>query len=98
MTIERYCSPINKNSANEIPQSILKKMYFTMLKIRMVEETVANLVGRNEIICPCHLYIGQESIATGACVALKKEDYVFSTHRSHGHYLAKGGDLNKDDG
>ena len=95
MTIERYCSPINKNVINEIPQSILKKMYFIMLKIRMVEERVADLVVHNEIICPCHLYIGQESIATGACVALKKEDYVFSTHRSHGHYLAKGGDLDK---
>jgi pyruvate dehydrogenase E1 component alpha subunit len=70
-------------------------MYFTMLKIRLVEETVADLVTRNEINCPCHLYIGQEAIATGACVALKKEDYVFSTHRSHGHFLAKGGDLKK---
>lgn len=46
-----------------------------------------------EITTPCHLYIGQEAIATGVCSALKKEDYVFSTHRSHGHFIAKGGSL-----
>jgi pyruvate dehydrogenase E1 component alpha subunit len=47
-----------------------------------------------EIVCPCHLYIGQEAVAVGVCQALQKGDYVFSTHRSHGHYIAKGGDLN----
>jgi pyruvate dehydrogenase E1 component alpha subunit len=46
-----------------------------------------------EIRCPVHLYSGEEAIAAGICAALKKEDYLFGTHRSHGHYLAKGGDL-----
>ncbi|MDI7261579.1 MAG: thiamine pyrophosphate-dependent dehydrogenase E1 component subunit alpha [Thermodesulfobacteriota bacterium] len=46
-----------------------------------------------EIQCPVHLYTGQEAIATGVCAALKKTDYIFGTHRSHGHYLAKGGGI-----
>jgi pyruvate dehydrogenase E1 component alpha subunit len=46
-----------------------------------------------EIGCPCHLYIGQEAIASGVCEALNEKDYVWGGHRSHGHYLAKGGSL-----
>jgi pyruvate dehydrogenase E1 component alpha subunit len=64
-----------------------------MQRIRKFEERVAELVSKNEIICPCHLYIGEEAVATGVCAALRKDDYVFSTHRSHGHYIAKGGDV-----
>ena len=79
---------------NSIPTSTLREMYVTMLRIRMLEERVAELVAPPaEIICPCHLYTGQEAVATGVCSALEKDDYVFSTHRSHGHYIAKGGDL-----
>jgi len=44
-------------------------------------------------MCPVHLYTGQEAVATGVCANLRKDDYVFSTHRSHGHYIAKGGDI-----
>ncbi len=86
--------PINKKPHNNISPAVLKKMYITMLRIRRVEEKIGELVRAKEIICPCHLYIGQEAIATGVCSALRKEDYVFSTHRSHGHYIAKGGDIN----
>ncbi|MDH7564228.1 MAG: thiamine pyrophosphate-dependent dehydrogenase E1 component subunit alpha [Candidatus Bathyarchaeota archaeon] len=71
-------------------------MYTTMVTIRIFEERVASLIApKKEITTPCHLYIGQESVATGVCMALKKEDYVYSTHRSHGHYIAKGGDLKR---
>ncbi|MBS7632038.1 thiamine pyrophosphate-dependent dehydrogenase E1 component subunit alpha [Candidatus Bathyarchaeota archaeon] len=71
-------------------------MYATMLTIRIFEERVASLIApKKEITTPCHLYIGQEAVATGVCLALKKEDYVYSTHRSHGHYIAKGGDLKR---
>lgn len=70
------------------------KLYTTMLRIRLFEEKVAELVAAEKIICPCHLYIGQEAVAAGVCAELKKDDYVFSTHRSHGHYLAKGGSMN----
>jgi len=80
--------------ASNIPTDILRKMYVTMVTIRKFEEKVAELVTPpKEIITPCHLYIGEEAVATGVCSALKKDDYVFSTHRSHGHFIAKGGDL-----
>jgi pyruvate dehydrogenase E1 component alpha subunit len=64
-----------------------------MLRIRVAEEFLAPLLEENEIRCPTHLYTGQEAIAAGVCAALRKEDYVFGGHRSHGHYLAKGGGM-----
>jgi acetoin:2,6-dichlorophenolindophenol oxidoreductase subunit alpha len=85
-----------KKSVNtDIFLKTLIKMYVTMLRIRKFEETVASLILQKEIQTPCHLYVGQEAIATGVCTSLRKSDYVFSTHRSHGHYIAKGGDLKK---
>ena len=66
-----------------------------MLLIRRVEETIADGIISKEIRCPCHLYIGQEAVAVGVCSCLRPDDFVFSTHRSHGHYLAKGGDLQR---
>jgi pyruvate dehydrogenase E1 component alpha subunit len=77
----------------DVPLATLREMYVTMIKIRKFEERVAELVSKEEIICPCHLYIGEEAVATGVCSALRKDDYVFSTHRSHGHYIAKCGDI-----
>ena len=71
----------------------LRSMYVTMLRIRKFEERVAELLLHGEINCPTHLYIGQEAVATGICANLWQGDYVFSTHRSHGHYIAKGGDI-----
>lgn len=76
-----------------ISSNILRGIYITMLRIRLFEEKVADLLDKGEIRCPTHLYIGQEAIAVGVCANLCKDDYVFSTHRSHGHYIAKGGDL-----
>ena len=67
--------------------------YQTMLRIRMVEEKIAELYPQQEIKCPCHLYIGQEAVATGVCATLNREDYLFGTYRGHGLYLAKGGNL-----
>lgn len=74
-------------------KNILRQMHEIMLKIRIFEEKLIELYPQQEIRCPIHLYIGQEAIATGVCMNLKKHDYVFSNHRSHGHYIAKGGDL-----
>lgn len=71
----------------------LKRYYADMLRIRMVEERVAELYRDQEMRCPVHLCIGQEAGAVGVCAALGPDDYVMSGHRSHGHYLAKGGDL-----
>lgn len=63
-----------------------------MLIIRMVEERLAKSHQRGLIHGACHTYVGQEAIATGVCAHLDKEDAVFSTHRGHGHALAKGMD------
>jgi TPP-dependent pyruvate/acetoin dehydrogenase alpha subunit len=90
--MKRYITSITEESTRDIPATWLRAMYVTMLRIRKLEERIADLVAGGEIICPCHLYIGQEAVATGVCSALRKDDRVFSTHRSHGHYIAKGGD------
>ena len=76
-----------------VGRRLLWSMYRTMLRIRVAEESIADLLERKEIRCPTHLYTGQEAIAAGVCAALTNEDYIFGGHRSHGHYLAKGGDL-----
>lgn len=68
-------------------------LFRQMLRIRMVEETIADRYAEQEMRCPVHLCIGQEAVAVGACADLGPQDYVLSAHRSHGHYLARGGDL-----
>jgi 2-oxoisovalerate dehydrogenase E1 component len=65
-----------------------------MLRIRIVEERIAAVYPEQEMRCPVHLCIGQEAVATGVCAALAPRDQVLSGHRAHGHYLAKGGNLN----
>lgn len=77
----------------DIPRELLWRMYVEMVRIRVFEERTAELVEAGEIRTPCHLYIGQEAVAVGVCSALSAPDYVWGAHRSHGHYLAKGGDL-----
>ena len=71
----------------------LVRYYTEMLRIRMVEETVSELYREQEMRCPVHLCIGQEAVAVGMCANLRPGDTAMSGHRSHGHYLAKGGDL-----
>ena len=70
-----------------------RRLYYEMLRIRMIEEKIAELYPEQEMRCPVHLCIGQEAVAAGVCAHLARVDYVLSGHRSHGHYLAKGGDL-----
>ena len=72
----------------------LAQLYRTMLRIRRVEEALASRYTEQQMRCPMHLCIGQEAIAAGVCAVLRPDDAVFSNHRAHGHYLAKGGDLN----
>ena len=64
-----------------------------MLRIRLVEQAIAERYAEQQMRCPMHLCIGQEAIAVGVCAALQPQDKVFSNHRAHGHYLAKGGSL-----
>ncbi|NLK34936.1 MAG: thiamine pyrophosphate-dependent dehydrogenase E1 component subunit alpha [Gracilibacteraceae bacterium] len=66
-----------------------------MLKIRFFEERVEKMFIAGEIPGFVHLYIGEEAIATGVCANLRKEDYIESTHRGHGHTIAKGADINR---
>jgi acetoin:2,6-dichlorophenolindophenol oxidoreductase subunit alpha len=76
-------------------KDLLTDLYRTMLRIRLVEESFVEPILKGEIRCPVHLYSGEEAIATGICANLKRTDYIFGNHRSHGHYLAKGGDMGK---
>ena len=64
-----------------------------MLRIRLVEEGIADRYAEQEMRCPVHLSIGQEASAVGVCSALKHTDRVFSTHRCHAHYLGMDGNL-----
>jgi pyruvate dehydrogenase E1 component alpha subunit len=64
-----------------------------MFRIRTCEESLVEPIFKGEIKTPCHLYSGQEAVATGIGAALRPQDYIFGNHRSHGHYLAKGGDM-----
>lgn len=71
----------------------LRSIYYNMLRIRLAEESLVSYILDGTIKTPVHLYSGQEAIAAGLCENLLKQDYIFGNHRSHGHYLAKGGSL-----
>jgi pyruvate dehydrogenase E1 component alpha subunit len=70
------------------------QLHNSMLRIRRIEEALALRYAEQEMRCPMHLCIGQEAIASGVSSALKATDRMYSNHRAHGHYLAKGGSLN----
>lgn len=72
---------------------LLNKLYRTMLCIRLSEEALVAPIISGEIRTPCHLYSGEEAVAAGLCASLTHDDYLFGNHRSHGHFLAKGGSL-----
>lgn len=69
--------------------------YKKMFLIRTAEQEIANLYLREKIMSFVHFYVGQEAVAVGVCDALETADKVLGNHRSHGHYLAKGGDLKR---
>jgi pyruvate dehydrogenase E1 component alpha subunit len=73
----------------------LMEMHRKMLEIRFFEEKVFELYGQNLVPGTIHLYAGEEAVAVGVCAALKREDYITSTHRGHGHCIAKGADLKR---
>jgi pyruvate dehydrogenase E1 component alpha subunit len=75
----------------EIPKKVLLEMYRRMVRIRKFEETTIDLFKRGMIKGAVHPYIGQEASGVGVCMALRDDDFVTGTHRSHGHTLAKGG-------
>lgn len=79
----------------EFSQEQLKGFYRTMYTIRSFEERVNDLFLAGEIPGFVHLYIGEEAVATGVMANLRKTDYITSTHRGHGHTIAKGADLKR---
>ena len=74
---------------------ILKDLHLRMVRIRKFEEAAGRLAESNRMPGFIHLYVGEEAVASGVCVALNDDDQISSTHRGHGHLVAKGGDLNK---
>lgn len=76
----------------QLDKDLLLEMYRRMRRIRRFEETAEDLYYRGVVVGLLHLYLGEEAVATGACLALNDDDYITSTHRGHGHVLAKGGD------
>ena len=75
-------------------KEFLRQLYRSMLKIRLFEESFIEPILNGDVHCPVHLYSGEEAISAGICSALSERDYIFGNHRSHGHFLAKGGSMN----
>ncbi len=79
----------------ELSQEQLVEMYRRMVRIRFFEEQVVDLVARGEMPGAAHTSIGEEATVVGACMALRIDDYMVGTHRSHGHPIGKGADLKR---
>jgi 2-oxoisovalerate dehydrogenase E1 component len=75
---------------SKVTRDELLRLYRTMLLIRRCEEQLARSHQRGLVHGACHTYVGQEAVAVGVCAHLRRDDVVFSTHRGHGHALAKG--------
>ena len=78
-----------------VEKPLLMEMLRRMLRIRRFEEQVIQMVERGEIVGAAHSYIGEEAVAVGTCLALRDDDWITGNHRSHGHPIAKGGDVKK---
>jgi len=72
-----------------------QKLYYLMIKIRETEEAIADRYSEGKMRCPTHLSIGQEAVPAALGLILNDQDLAVSTHRSHAHYIGKGGDLNR---
>lgn len=84
---------IARSETETISPTLTRTLLRQMIRIRCVEETLADLYAEQEMRTPTHFSIGQEATAVGVCAALKRDDVVYSGHRCHAHYLAKGGSL-----
>jgi len=83
---------IARESATPITAEQAERMLRMLLTIRLFEEQMLEFLNTGVIKGGSHIYIGQEAVATGVCAALRPDDYITSTHRGHGHGLAKGGE------
>lgn len=80
---------------NKLNNDLALRLFSSMLRIREAEEEIARRYSEWEMRCPTHLSIGQEAVAAAVGLVLNKDDYAVSSHRSHAHYLGKGGNLDK---
>src|SRR5437763_12609434 len=78
-----------------VDNELVLRMYRQMVRIRAFEEAANDLYRGAKMPGLTHLYSGQEAVAVGACEALRKDDFITSTHRGHGHCLAKGADVSR---
>jgi len=79
----------------EYPKELLLEMYRRMVRIREFELAAIDLFKRGQVKGTIHAYIGQEASGVGVCMALRRDDLIAGTHRSHGHNIAKGADTGK---
>jgi pyruvate dehydrogenase E1 component alpha subunit len=86
---------MGKQLTLKLTKDKLVEMYKRMLEIRFFEEKVFDLYAQNLVPGTIHLYLGEEAVAVGVCNALRKDDYITSTHRGHGHCIAKGAELKR---
>lgn len=77
-----------------INNEIKINLFYQMLRIRMIEEAIAENYSKQKMRTPVHLSIGQEAAAAASGAVLRKTDYAVGSHRAHAHYFAKGGNLN----
>jgi TPP-dependent pyruvate/acetoin dehydrogenase alpha subunit len=84
-----------QTQARNVPPDLQREMLRKMLTIRRFEERASEDYGAGKIYGVVHCYIGEEAVAVGVCSALTETDRIISTHRGHGHCIAKGADLNR---
>jgi len=92
----RYTGSSFRDWEDRIPsysKQFLVNLFHDMLRIRLIEEEIGRRYHQDQMKTPIHLVIGQEATSVGCCAALRREDLLYSSHRTHGNYLAKGGDL-----
>jgi len=77
----------------DLTRETLLEMYLQMIRIRLFELSLPHYFGEGYIVGTGHASLGEEAVAVGACSTLDKKDYVMSTHRAHGHILARGASM-----
>jgi len=82
-------------ATHNVSSEVIMDIYQRILRIRRFEEEVGKLFKQGQLPGFVHLYIGEEAVGAGVCAALRDDDYITSTHRGHGHVIAKGGDMNR---
>ena len=82
-------------SIQQLQQETVMQLYNGLVKVRTCEEKILEMFTKSMVPRHSHLSIGQEAVAVGVCSNLRDDDYITSTHRGHGHLLAKGGNMDR---